>query len=143
MQKSKALSDAAKDRLGSGARKGSFLSVPAAPSSPWVPAAPRSGRGSCLGDPLVVPVDLIPQVAALYQEAGAAEWAVPVCQLLRDRPPPSGRCGAAKGVWRVPEFSAGPELSHRSPGEVLNFWTPGLPADGNGEAVLHPSHFTP
>ena len=142
MQKSKVLSDAAKDRLGSGARKGSFLSVPAAPSSPWAPAAPRSGRGSCQGDPLIVPVDLMPQLAALYLEAGPAGWAVPVCQLLRDRAPPSGCWGAAKGVWRVPEFSAGPELFHRSPGEVLNFWTPGLPADGNGEALLHPSHFT-
>ena len=36
-----------KDRMGSGARKGSFLSVPAAPISPWAPATPRSCRGSC------------------------------------------------------------------------------------------------
>ena len=50
------------------------------------------------GDPLVVPVDLMPQLAALYLEAGLAGWAVPVCQLLRDRAPPPGRWGSAKGV---------------------------------------------
>ena len=49
-------------------------------------------------DPRVLPVDLKPQVAALYLEAGPAGWAVPVCQLLRDRAPPSGCWGAAKGV---------------------------------------------
>ena len=74
------------------------------------------------GDPLVVPVDLKPQPAALYLEAGPAGWAVPVCQLLRDRAPPPGRWGAAKGVWRAQEInSARPELFHRGPGEGLNF----------------------
>ena len=92
------------------------------------------------GHPRVLSVDLMPQGAAL--QAGPAGWAVRVCQLLRDRAPPPGRWGAAKGVWRAPELSAGPEPSHRGPGEVLNFWTPGLLADGNGEALLHPSHFT-
>ena len=65
-----------------------------------------------------------------------------VSALWRVRAPPPGRWGAAKGVWRAPELSAGPELFHRGPGEGLNFWTLGFPADGNGEALLHPSHFT-
>ena len=64
------------------------------------------------GDPRVLPVDLTPQLAALYLETGPAGWAVRVCQLLRVRAPPPGRWGAAKGVWRAPEFSAGPELFH-------------------------------
>ena len=94
-------------------------------------------------DPRVLPVDLKPQVAALYLEAGPAGWAMPVCQLLRDRAPPPGHWGAEKGVWRALKInSAGPELFHGGPGEGLNFWTPGLPADGNREALLHPSHFT-
>ena len=92
------------------------------------------------GHPRVLSVDLMPQGAAL--QAGPAGWAVRVCQLLRDRAPPPGPWGAAKGVWRAPEFSAGPELLQRGPGEVLNFCTPGLPADGNGDALLHPSQFT-
>ena len=50
--------------------------------------------------------------------------------------------GRSKRSWRAPEFSAGPELFHRGPGEGLNFWTLGFPADGNGEALLDPSHFT-
>ena len=104
---------------------------------------PRSGRGSCQGDPRVLPVDLMPQLAALYLEAGPAGWAMLVCQLLRDRAPPPGRWGAAKGVCRALKInSTGPELFHRGPGEGLNFWTPGIPAVGNGEALLHPSHFT-
>ena len=92
------------------------------------------------GHPRVLSVDLMPQGAAL--QAGPAGWAVRVCQLLRDRAPPPGRWGAAKGVWRAPELSAGPELLQRGPGEVLNFCTPRLPAEGNGDALLHPSHFT-
>ena len=48
-----------------------------------------------------------------------------------------GRWGAAKGAWRT-ELSAGLELFHWDPDEVLNFWNSGLPADGNGDALLHP-----
>ena len=116
---------------------------------PWPQALPRPRRrlapiaAPAHRDPRVLPVDLMPQLAALYLEAGPAGWAMPVCQLLRDRAPPPGRWGAAKDVCRALKInSTGPELFHRGPGEGLNFWTPGIPAVGNGEALLHPSHFT-
>ena len=53
------------------------------------------------GDPRVLPVDPPPELAALYLEAGPAGFAAPVCQLLRDRAPPPGRWGAAKGAQRA------------------------------------------
>ena len=108
--------------LSSPARKRSFLSARAAPALPGPRRRLAPVAAPAHGDPLVVPVDLKPQPAALYLEAGPAGWAVPVCQLLRDRAPPPGRWGAAKGVWRAPEINrARPELLHRGPGEGLNF----------------------
>ena len=123
MQKSKALSDAAKIAWAVGPEKevSSLFPRPQALPGPRRRLAPVAAPAH--GDPRVVPVDLMPQLAALYLEAGPAGWAVPVSQLLRDRPPPPGRWGAAQGVWMAPELSAGPELFHRGPGEVLNFWT--------------------
>ena len=53
------------------------------------------------GDPRVLPVDPPPELAALYLEEGPAWFAAPVCQLLRDRAPPTGRWGAAKGAQRA------------------------------------------
>ena len=53
------------------------------------------------GDPRVLPVVPPTDLAALYLEAGSAEFAAPVCQLLRDRAPPPGRLGTAKGAWRA------------------------------------------
>ena len=53
------------------------------------------------GDHRVLPVDPPPELAALYLEAGPAWFAAPVCQLLRDRAPPTGRWGAAKGAQRA------------------------------------------
>ena len=85
-----------KAALGSRARKRSLLSARAAPRAPCVPAALAEG------DPRVLPVDPPPELAALYLEAGPAGFAAPVCQLLRDRAPPPGRWGAAKGAWRAP-----------------------------------------
>ena len=123
MQKSKALSDAAKIAWAVGPEKevSSLFPRPLSLPGPRRRLAPVATPAH--GDPRVLPVDLKPQPAALYLEASSAGWAVPVSQLLRDRPPPPGRWGAAKGVWRAPELSAGPELFHRGPGEVLNFWT--------------------
>ena len=131
-----------KDRMGSGARKGSFLSVPAAPISPWAPATPRSCRGSCPRRPASSPRGSEAPAGSAVP-GGGSRWVGGAGLSVTERSGATSRpLGLSKRSRRAPEFSAGPELFHRGPGEGLNFWTLGFPADGNGEALLHPSHFT-
>ena len=51
---------------------------------------------------------------------------------------PLGAAKAALGAW----FSCGPPLFHRGPSGALNLGIRGLSAGGNGDDMLHPSHFT-
>ena len=87
--------------LGSPARKRSFPSASAAPALPGPRRRLARVAAPAEGDPRVLPVDPPPELAALYLEAGPAGFAAPVCQLRRDRAPPPGRWGAAKGARRA------------------------------------------